>query len=148
MPNILSVRQQKYFLLYIFAVLFFYVAIPTDNVVVQWLDYLYESIHKEEIRNQLDLTTVAEDLGIEPEILDLCLELSGFDRISTARQLFKQCVNYDVDIQKEHCWQDIDEDIVIKICSKCLIMTDYYLLEIFQLRRLFLSKNFLFSLFI
>jgi hypothetical protein len=52
------------------------------------------NLHKEGIRNQLGLTTVAEDLGIEREILDLCLELSGFDRISTARQLFKQCAEF------------------------------------------------------
>jgi len=97
------------------------VVIPTEDVVVQWIDYLYESIHKEEIRNQLDLNAAALDLGIEREELDLCLALSGTDRISTARRLLKICINYEELIRYEHCWQNVDEVIPIKICSKRLI---------------------------
>jgi hypothetical protein len=91
---------------------------------VQWIDYLYESIHKDEIRNQLDLDTAADQLGIDRESMDLCLELASGDRISTARQLFKYCTNYDEAIKHEHCWGTIDEDVVINICSKCLIVVD------------------------
>jgi hypothetical protein len=97
---------------------------PTDDLVIQWVDYLYESIHKAEIRNQIDLDMAAVGLGIERESLDLCLELAGGDRVSTARQLFKHSMDYDKAIQQEHSWQNIDENIIIKICSKCLIMTD------------------------
>ncbi|CAF1437806.1 unnamed protein product [Rotaria sordida] len=92
------------------------ILLPTDDVVIQWVDYLYESIHKAEIRNQLGLDTVATELNIERESLDLCLELGGSDRISTARQIFKQCIDYDEAIQQEHCWQNIDEDLILKIC--------------------------------
>jgi hypothetical protein len=101
-------------------------------MVIQWVDYLYESIHKEEIRSQIDLDVAADGLGIERELIDLCLELAGGDRISTARQLFKHCTDYDEAIQKEHSWQHIDEDLVIKICSKCLIIADWYYLKLFD----------------
>ncbi|CAF3476986.1 unnamed protein product [Rotaria socialis] len=54
--------------------------IPTDEIVINWVDYLYESIHKTEIRNQVDLDAIAIGLNIERDTLDLCLELSGFVR--------------------------------------------------------------------
>ncbi len=125
LPNILSVREQKYFRESLHSLFCsFIVVIPTDNVVIQWVDYLYESIHKDEIRDQLDFDAVATDLGIERDSLDLCLELGGTNRISTARQLLKCCMNYDEAIRQEHCWQNIDETIVAKICSKCLNMIE------------------------
>ncbi|CAM2715947.1 unnamed protein product [Rotaria socialis] len=70
--------------------------IPTDEIVINWVDYLYESIHKTEIRNQVDLDAIAIGLNIERDTLDLCLELSV--------------------IREEHCWHNIDENIIFKIC--------------------------------
>ena len=48
----------------------FIVVIPTDEIVINWVDYLYESIHKTEIRNQVDLDVVAAELNIERDALD------------------------------------------------------------------------------
>jgi hypothetical protein len=82
---------------------------------------MYESVHKEEIRFQIDLDEAATNLGIDRESLDLCLELGTGDRISTARKLFKQCMDYEEDILQDHCWQSVDENVILTICSKCLI---------------------------
>ncbi|CAF1279496.1 unnamed protein product [Adineta steineri] len=90
--------------------------IPTNDAAIQWVDYVYESIHKHEIRDQLDLDNASSDLGIERESMELCLEIGSGDRISTARQLFKYCTDYDEVIRKEHSWKYIDNDIVVKIC--------------------------------
>jgi hypothetical protein len=97
---------------------------PTDDTVVEWIDYMYESVHREEIRLEIDLDDVANDLGIDRASLDLCLELGSGDRIGTARKLFKQCTDYEEDIKKEHCWQNVDEHLISNICSKCLIEID------------------------
>ncbi len=49
-------HEQKHFPEYIHSLFCsFIVVIPTDDIVVQWVNYLYESIHKDKIRNQLDL---------------------------------------------------------------------------------------------
>ncbi|CAF3526353.1 unnamed protein product [Rotaria socialis] len=81
MLNILYVSQQKHFSEYLsYLLCSFIVVIPTDEIVINWVDYLYESIHKTEIRNQVDLDAIAIGLNIERDTLDLCLELSGFVR--------------------------------------------------------------------
>ena len=69
------------------------------------------------------------------------MELSGTDRISTARQILKNCIDYAVVIREEHCWHNIDENIILKICSKYFIRMHSFFLDTFTSRIFILSRT-------
>ena len=101
------------------SMLHLFIVLPIDPGSIGFIDYMYQPVHKQDIREQMDLAIAADELKIDKDTLDLCLKLSSGDRISTARQILKHCTAYDEIILNEHSWQSIDKEIISKICSKC-----------------------------
>ncbi|CAF1325513.1 unnamed protein product [Rotaria sp. Silwood1] len=84
------------------------VAIPTEPLVIDWIDHMYELVHKEEIKSQVDFKQYADLLNIDEQAFNNCIHET--DRIKTARAIVRSFSGYEQLIDMQNAWKLIDKD--------------------------------------
>lgn len=69
-------------------VFLFVLGIPKEPLIVDWVDYLHELVHKEDIQNEVDYEDYAKKLSMDEQTLKNCIHKK--DRIRTARNIGKR----------------------------------------------------------
>ncbi|CAF2840361.1 unnamed protein product [Rotaria sp. Silwood2] len=93
--------------------------IPTEPLVIDWIDHMYELVHKEEIQSQLNFKQYADLLNIDEQAFNNCIQ--DKDRIKTARSIVRCFSGYEQLIAMQNAWTLIDKDkidIVIDFVRK------------------------------
>ncbi|CAF1100110.1 unnamed protein product [Rotaria magnacalcarata] len=86
----------------------FILAVPTEPLVIDWINHMYELVHKEEIKDQINYESYAKRLNMDENTLKNCILED--DRVKTAREIVRNFPDYQEIINMNNAWQWIDKE--------------------------------------
>ncbi|CAF1624137.1 unnamed protein product [Rotaria magnacalcarata] len=84
------------------------ITVPTEPLVIDWINHMYELVHKEEIKDQINYESYAKRLNMDENTLKNCILED--DRVKTAREIVRNFPDYQEIINMNNAWQWIDKE--------------------------------------